>query len=122
MEKIILQSFLNIDSRSRLEGYTPSLLMAKKELKEIFNLNSYKWWRRHRKVVTYGGFLILFSLYLSPVIKEAKYKNDCINNSKKGLLSVWKNKDVGKDIEEKSGLPVEEFVKIEAYRNCNHAS
>ena len=66
--------------------------MAKKELKEIFNLNSYEWWRRHRKVVTYGGFLILFSLYLSPVIKEAKYKNDCINNSKKGLLSVWKNK------------------------------
>ena len=50
--------------------------MAKKELKEIFNLNSYEWWRRHRKVVTYGGFLILFSLYLSPVIKEAKYKND----------------------------------------------
>ena len=96
--------------------------MAKKELKEIFNLNSYEWWRRHRKVVTYGGFLILFSLYLSPVIKEAKYKNDCINNSKKGLLSVWKNKEAGKDIEEKSDLPVEEFVKIEAYRNCNHAS
>ena len=96
--------------------------MAKIELKEIFNLNSYEWWRRHRKVVTYGGFLILFSLYLSPVIKEAKYKNDCINNSKKGLLSVWKNKEAGKDIQEKSGLPVEEFVKIEAYRNCNHAS
>ena len=96
--------------------------MAKKELKEIFNLNSYEWWRRHRKVVTYGGFLILFSFYLSPVIKEAKYKNDCINNSKKGLLSVWENKEAGKDIEEKSGLLVEEFVKIEAYRNCNHAS
>ena len=96
--------------------------MAKKELKEIFNLNSYEWWRRHRKVVTYGGFLILFSLYLSPIIKEAKYKNDCINNSKKGLLSVWKNKEAGKDIEQKSGLPVEESVKIEAYRNCNHAN
>ena len=96
--------------------------MAKKEFKEIFNLNSYEWWRRHRKVVTYGGFLILFSLYLSPVIKEAKYKNDCINNSKKGLLSVWKNNEAGEDIQEKSGLPVEEFVKIEAYRNCNHAS
>ncbi len=27
-----------------------------------------------------------------------------------------------KDIVEKSGLPVEEFVKIEAYRNCNHAN
>ena len=96
--------------------------MAKKELKKFFNLNSYEWWRNHRRVVTFGGFLILFSLYLSPVIKEAKYKNDCINNSKKGLLSVWKNKEAGKDIELKSGLPVEEFVKIEAYRNCNHAN
>jgi len=96
--------------------------MAKKELKEVLNLNSYEWWRRHRKVVTYGGFLILFSFYLAPIIKEAKYKNDCINNSKKGLLSVWKNKEAGKDIEEKSGLSVEEFVKIEAYRNCNHAN
>ena len=53
---------------------------------------------------------------------EAKYKNDCINNSKKGLLSLWKNNEAEKDIEEKSGLPVEEFVKIEAYRNCNHAN
>ena len=96
--------------------------MAKKELKKFFNLNSYEWWRNHRRVVTFGGFLILFSLYLSPVIKEAKYKNDCINNSKKGLLSVWKNKEAGKDIEQKSGLTVEEFVKIEAYRNCNHAN
>ena len=26
-----------------------------------------------------------------------------------------------KNIEEKSGLPVEEFAKIKEYRNCNHA-
>ena len=81
-----------------------------------------EWWKRHRRVVTFGAFLILFSMYLSPVIREAKYKNDCINNSKKGLLSVWKNNEAEKDIEEKSGLPVEEFVKIEAYRNFNHAN
>ena len=62
--------------------------MAKKELKKIFNLNSYEWWRNHRRVVTFGGFLILFSLYLSPVIKEARYKNDCINNFNKRILSV----------------------------------
>ena len=72
--------------------------------------------------MTFGGFLILFAMYLSPLIKEAKYKNDCINNSKKGLISVWKNNEAEKDIEEKSGLSVEEFVKIEAYRNCNHAN
>ncbi len=61
-------------------------------------------------------------MYLSPVNRKAKYKNDCINNSKKGLLSVWKNNEAEKDIEEKSALPVEEFVKIAAYRNCNYAN
>ena len=61
-------------------------------------------------------------MYLQSIIREAKYKNDFINNSKKGLLSVWENNKEEKDIEEKSGLPVEEFVKIEAYRNCNHAN
>ena len=80
------------------------------------------WWAKHRRVFTFSASLILFAMYLSPLIKEAKYKNDCINNSKKGLLSVWKNNEAEKDIEEKSGLPVEEFVKIEAYRNCNHAN
>ena len=80
----------------------------------------YEWWKRHRRVVTYGGFLILFALYLSPVIKEAKYKNDCIETTKKGALAIWKKEKVEKNIEEKSGLPLEEYAKIEAYRNCNH--
>ena len=39
-------------------------------------------------------------MYLSPLIKQAKYKNDCINNSKKGLLSAWKNNEAKEDIEE----------------------
>ena len=77
---------------------------------------------RNKRVIAFGSLLILFAMYLSPLVKQAKYKNDCINNSKKGLLSVWKNNEAEKDIEEKSGLPVEEFVKIEAYRNCNHAN
>ena len=81
-----------------------------------------EWQKIHKRVITFGAYLILFSMYLSPVIREAKYKNDCINNSKKGLLSVWKNNAAEKDIEEKSRLHVEEFVKIEAYRNCNHAN
>ena len=54
--------------------------MDKKEWKKVFNLNSYEWWRNHRRVVTFGGFLILFAWYLSPVIQEAKYKNKCIRN------------------------------------------
>ena len=61
-------------------------------------------------------------MYLSPLIKQAKYKNDFINNSKKGLLSAWKNNEAKKDIEEKSGFPIIEFIKTEAYMNCNHAN
>ena len=57
---------------------------------------------------------------LSPVINQAKYKNHYINNTNKELLSIWKNNEVEKDIKKKSGLAVEEFVKIETYRNCNH--
>ena len=61
-------------------------------------------------------------MYLSPVIREAKYKNDFINNSKKWLLPVMKNNEEEKDIVEKSGLPFEEFIQIKAYWNCNNAN
>ena len=80
------------------------------------------WWERHSRLTTLATFLVLFAFYFSPVIKEVKYKNDCIKNSKEGLLSVWLNNEAEKDIEDKSGLSVKEFVKIEAYRNCNHAN
>ena len=40
-------------------------------------------------------------MYLSQVIRETKYKNDCINNSKKGLLSIWENNKAENDIKEK---------------------
>ena len=39
----------------------------------------YKWWKGHRRVVTFGGFLVLFAWYLSPLIQSAKDKNNCIN-------------------------------------------
>ncbi len=52
--------------------------MAKKELKNFFNLNSYDWWRNHRRVVTFGLFLSIFALYLgAPFRKEAKVKDTC---------------------------------------------
>jgi len=52
--------------------------MAKKELKKVFNLNSYEWWRNHRRVVTFGLFLSIFAFYLgTPLYKEAKVKDTC---------------------------------------------
>tara|TARA_Y100001968_G_C19288070_1_gene682764 strand:+ start:388 stop:663 length:276 start_codon:yes stop_codon:yes gene_type:complete len=45
--------------------------------KKKLNLNSYEWWRRHRRVVTFGGLLLLFGVYLNPVIKESRHKEIC---------------------------------------------
>ncbi len=41
---------------------------------------------------------------------------------KRGLLSIRESNWEEKDIKEKSGLSIEDFVKIEAYRNCNQAN
>jgi len=52
--------------------------MAKKELKKVLNLNTYEWWRNHRRVVTFGLFLSIFAFYLgTPFYKEEKVKDTC---------------------------------------------
>ena len=80
----------------------------------------YEWWKNHRKVLTYGAFIILFGIYLSPVIKEAKYKNQCINYSTNGALTKFKfNKDdIVETILQEAGLNIDELAKIEGYKNC----
>tara|TARA_Y100001968_G_scaffold263358_1_gene251931 strand:+ start:437 stop:691 length:255 start_codon:yes stop_codon:yes gene_type:complete len=54
--------------------------------KKVLNLNSYEWWRNHRRVVTLGCFFILFGFYINPVVDNARDKRVCaetiaINNS-----------------------------------------
>ena len=51
----------------------------------------YKWWNGQRRLVTFSEFLILFALYLSPVIQEAKYKNRCIKITEKALVYQLKD-------------------------------
>ena len=68
-------------------------------------------------------------VYLSLVIKETKFKNDSINNIKKGLLSVWKYNEADKDIEENQvcllkSLQRSKYIEILIMRtkwndNCN---
>ena len=45
--------------------------------KKRLNLNSYEWWRNHRRVVTFGGFLLLFAWYINPVIQVHRNKITC---------------------------------------------
>ena len=78
----------------------------------------YEWWKNHRKVVTYGAFIILFGFYLSPIVKEVKYKNQCIKYSTKGALTKIKKDDIGETLLKEAGLKIEELAKIEGYKNC----
>ena len=78
----------------------------------------YEWWKNHRKVVTFGAFIILFGFYLSPIVKEAKYKNQCINYSTKTALTQLKKDDVAETYFKETGLTMDEVAKIEGYRNC----
>ena len=78
----------------------------------------YQWWEKHRKVVTYGAFVVLFGFYLSPVINETKYKNQCIKQSIKGALTKFNNDNIGETLLKETGLNIDELAKIEGYKNC----
>ena len=78
----------------------------------------YEWWENHRKIVTYGAFIILFGFYLSPVVKEAKYKNQCIEYSTKGALTKYDKEVVKETLLKETGWTIDELAKIEGYKNC----
>ena len=74
--------------------------------------------KNYKNVITFGAFIILFGSYLSPVIKEAKYKNQCIKYSTKGALTKFDKDDIGETLLEETGLNIDQLAKIEGYKNC----
>ena len=78
----------------------------------------YQWLKNHRRVVTLGGFLILLGWYVSPVIKEAKYKNTCISLSEKAALNKFEGDNIGETLLKETGLSITDLAKIEGYKNC----
>ncbi len=78
----------------------------------------YQSWKEHRRVIIFGGFIILFGFYLSPVIKEAKYKNSCIRMSSKAALTKIKKDNIREKLFNETGLDIEDLAKIEGYKNC----
>jgi len=97
-------------------------LTADLEYKLVINLvvtnKFYEWWKNNRIFITLGGFIILFGLYLSPVIKEAKFKNSCIRLSSKGVLNKFNEDNIREKLLNETGLNIEDLAKIEGYRNC----
>ena len=46
--------------------------------KKLLNLNSYEWWRNHRRFVTLGIFLALFAAYIrTPSANDFKVRDTC---------------------------------------------
>tara|TARA_B100000579_G_C22292303_1_gene603325 strand:+ start:15 stop:299 length:285 start_codon:yes stop_codon:yes gene_type:complete len=65
--------------------------------KKIFNLNSYEWWRNHRRFITLGIFLALFATYIkTPSSKDFTIRDTCakLNSSYQitGLEAIKKLK------------------------------
>ena len=49
------------------------------DLKKLLNLNSYEWWRNHRRFVTLGVFIALAAGYIrAPIAKEFNLKDTCL--------------------------------------------
>ena len=47
-------------------------------LKKKLNLNSYQWWRNHRRFVTLAAFLALFAVYVrNPSANDFKVRDTC---------------------------------------------
>ena len=82
------------------------------------NNKFYEWWENHRRFITLGGFIILFGFYLSPVIKEAKYKNSCIRLSSKGALTKFNEDNIREKLFNETGLDIDDLATIEGYKNC----
>ena len=78
----------------------------------------YEWWGNHRRLLTFGGFLILFGFYFSPIIQEAKFKNTCIKLSEKGALNKFKADNIEETLLKETGLSIKELARIEAFKNC----
>ena len=97
-------------------------MTADLELKLINNFlvtnKFYQLWKNHRRFITFGGFVILCGFYLSPVIKEAKYKNSCISLSSKGALTKFNEDNIREKLFKETGLDLEDLAKIEGYKNC----
>ncbi len=74
--------------------------------KKRLNLNSYEWWRNHRRIVTFGGFLILFGVYINPVINNARIKRICANTIAANTSEVYRK------AERSFGLPDAQSVAV----------
>ena len=83
------------------------------------NLNSFKIWKNHRRIITFGGFLTIFCWWFNPIIQEAKYKNNCIRTLSKAIV-VKTDINNYSDFLNKSKINKEDLAKATAYMDCSN--
>ncbi len=84
------------------------------------NRNKYDWWRNHRKLLMFGGFLIVFGYWINPVIQDSRNKNSCVSTySELYTVPEVLEKFSAKQLEE-FGLDTNAFAKALAYQTCTN--
>ena len=76
------------------------------DLKKMLNLNSYEWWRNHRRVLTFGGFLIILGVYINPVVDNAKDKRLCAETIARNNSDAYEKVLRSFDLPERSSVVV----------------
>ena len=60
-------------------------------LKKKLNLNSYQWWRNHRRFVTLAAFLALFAVYVrNPSANDYRVRDTCGKLNSGSLITTEK--------------------------------
>ena len=115
MSKVFRNALMPIENKQVLHLRQKLYFM---DLKKALNLNSYEWWRKHRRVVTFGGFLVLFGCWVNPVIQDSRNKNSCVRlYSELYTIPEVLEKFNAKQLEG-FGLDIDDFAKALAYQTC----
>ena len=90
------------------------------DFKKALNLNTYEWWRNHRRIVTFGGFLIIFGWWIDPVIQESRYNNICVRTHAEIILSDELPKKIKSNLQNLApAVNKRTYAEAIAHKVCN---
>ena len=83
-----------------------------------FHLATSIFFKKYGKLITYGSFIFLFSVYVRPIIRQASYKNKCIDYVVEANLIEARKQN----IHNFQNIDINKWALINAYRQCNNTS
>ena len=90
------------------------------DFKKALDFNEIDWWRNHRRVIIFAGFLIVFGCWIDPMIQDSRNKNACVRTytelySVPEVLEKFNSKQL-----EQFGLDINDFAYALAYQTCTN--